>query len=353
MSHRKRKYRQRSETHNSQFDQSEGPSLARPDPTLFIVAHEADIIRGPQAARTADSLEVFTNVDGKGGSRIGDGLLKWEGNMRGEHGDMWVDRYDARLLLDALPTVSVGAMPPHAPPDSPCSGGWSDLPSDAEDTFFLTPSETADLHRTKRMRHLDELRTARLRALSPLSCDDADDADPWGGSDEEPDAAQTELMKRTAEHVVRATNDAQLRARILAHHGADARFAFLRGRWGRAWARAQMDVRREVLVEREAQGGLGGLTGYGSGSESESEAEHSGGDEDDAGAGGSEDSVQVAIAQTAEEPAVLTTQEARRAKAREWAQKRRAERATAGVDSQQGTETSSNLSPSQEPLFSV
>jgi hypothetical protein len=96
MSHRKRKYRQRSETHNSQYDQSEGHSLARPDPTLFIVAHEADIIRGPQAARTADSLEVFTNVDGKGGSRIGDGLLKWEGNVRGEHGDMWVDRY-ARL----------------------------------------------------------------------------------------------------------------------------------------------------------------------------------------------------------------------------------------------------------------
>jgi hypothetical protein len=76
MSHRKRKHRQRSETHNSQYDQSEGHSLARPDPTLFIVAHEADIIRGPQAARTADSLEVFTNVDGKGGSRIGDGLAQ-------------------------------------------------------------------------------------------------------------------------------------------------------------------------------------------------------------------------------------------------------------------------------------
>ena len=94
MSHRKRKHRQRSDTYNSVYDQSEGSSLARPDPSFFIVAHEADIIRGPQAARTADSLEVFTNVDGNGGSRIGDGLLKWESN--GEHGDMWVDRY-ARL----------------------------------------------------------------------------------------------------------------------------------------------------------------------------------------------------------------------------------------------------------------
>ncbi|KAF8273607.1 hypothetical protein EI94DRAFT_1715401 [Lactarius quietus] len=250
-------------------------------------------------------------------------------------------------------------MPTHAPPDSPYSGGWSDLPSDAEDTFFLTPSETADLHRTKRMRHLDELRTARLRALSPAA-DDNYDADPWGDSDEEPDAVQAELMRRTATHVVRATNDAQLRARILAHHGADARFAFLRGRWGRAWARAQADARREVLAERETQGALGGLTGYGSGSESEDEDEDEdelgGQGGDDAGAGGSED-VQVAIAQAAqepepEEPAVLTTQEARRAKAREWAQKRRAERA-AGVDNQQNIETSSNLSPSQEPLYSV
>ncbi|KAH9077777.1 hypothetical protein EDB83DRAFT_2540350 [Lactarius deliciosus] len=340
MSHRKRKHRQRSDTHNSQYDQSEGPSLACPDPALFIVAHEADIIRGPQAARTADSLEVFINVDGNGGSRIGEGLLKWEGNVRGEHGDMWVDRYDARLLLDAPPTVSVSAMPPHAPPDSP-GGGWSDLPSDSEDTFFLTPDETADLHRTKRMRHLDALRTARMRALSPCP-DDDDDADPWGGSDEEPDTAQAELMRRTAAHVARATNDAQLRARILAHHGADARFAFLRGRWGRAWARAQADARREILAEREAQdaGALGGLTGYGSGSEGE----------------GEDDGVRVVIAQAAqepepEEPAAGATQEARRAKAREWAQKRRAER-EARADNQQRTETSSNLRPSQEPLFS-
>ena len=102
MSHRKRKYRQRSDTYNNQYDQSEGPSLACQDPTLFIVAHEADIIRGPQAARTADSLEVFTNIDGKGGARIGDGLLKWEGNARGERGDMWVDRY-VRLSNDQHP----------------------------------------------------------------------------------------------------------------------------------------------------------------------------------------------------------------------------------------------------------
>ena len=105
-------------------------------------------------------------------------------------------RYDARLLLDALPRIARSTADPTddaaaaSGPDSPRGGGgWSDLPSDAEDTFFLTPDETADLHRTKRLRHLDALRTARLRALSP---DDApapggayDADDPWGGSDEE------------------------------------------------------------------------------------------------------------------------------------------------------------------------
>lgn len=123
-------------------------------------------------------------------------------------------RYDARLLLDPQlaskilnPSSSPDAVAvavhihtaSHHPvrPDSP--DGWSDLPSDAEDTFFLTPDETADLHRTKRLRHLDALRTARLRALSPDTFSDRADADPWGGSDEEvrknirPSAAKNEI----------------------------------------------------------------------------------------------------------------------------------------------------------------
>jgi hypothetical protein len=116
-------------------------------------------------------------------------------------------RYDARLLLDALPPFSANIVdhteasnndnapapaPAQAPfrADSPTPSGWSDLPSDAEDTFFLTPEETTDLHRTKRLRHFDALRTARLRALSPdatnnTGADVNADADPWGDSDEE------------------------------------------------------------------------------------------------------------------------------------------------------------------------
>lgn len=102
MSHRKRKHRQRSDTHSNQYDLhlQASSSSTRPDHTLFIVAHEADIVRGPQAARLADSLEVGTNVDGQGGSRIGEGLIKWESKVGSssssrdaEGGDIWVDRY--------------------------------------------------------------------------------------------------------------------------------------------------------------------------------------------------------------------------------------------------------------------
>lgn len=54
--------------------------------------------------------------------------------------------------------------------------------------------------------------------------------------------------------------------RILANHGGDKRFAFLRGRWASAWnaARARVQVQK-TREEKEAAGkmGLGGLADYG------------------------------------------------------------------------------------------
>jgi hypothetical protein len=154
-----------------------------------------------------------------------------------------------------------------------------------------------------------------------------------------------DLMRRTAAHTVRANNDAQLRARILAHHGADVRFAFLRGRWSHAWALAQAEANRAVFEEREktqSAGALGGLTGYGSGSEGDADDDGGGGGGDDDVVDGSVDNVtehtqvlegaaedgQTQEAQS-EEVALRATQEARRAKAREWADKRRAAKALA------------------------
>jgi hypothetical protein len=154
-----------------------------------------------------------------------------------------------------------------------------------------------------------------------------------------------DLMRRTAAHTVRANNDAQLRARILAHHGADVRFAFLRGRWSHAWALAQAEANRAVLEEEREKAqnadALGGLTGYGSGSEDDAEDDDDG-DGDDA-VDGSSDNVtertqvlegaagdgQATQEAQSEEVALRAAQEARRAKAREWAEKRRAAKALA------------------------
>src|SRR5258708_19726750 len=94
MSHRKRKHRQRSDTYSNQYDPPATSLSTLTDHSLFIVAHEADIIRGPQAASAADSLEVGINVDGRGGSRIGDGLLKWESKAgtNAQRGDILVNQ---------------------------------------------------------------------------------------------------------------------------------------------------------------------------------------------------------------------------------------------------------------------
>ncbi|KAH9012944.1 hypothetical protein EDB83DRAFT_2529730 [Lactarius deliciosus] len=105
------------------------------------------------AAHTTDSLEVFTNVDGNGGSRIGEGD-----------------------------------------------------PSNSEDTFLM-PDEMTNLHSTKCMHHLNALRTTRIRALSPAPCLDSDNADLWGGNNEEPDTAQAELIHWMAAQVVCRMNN--------------------------------------------------------------------------------------------------------------------------------------------------
>ena len=94
-------------------------------------------------------------------------------------------RYDARLLLESLPDVS-SPSDNVARPSSP--GGWSDLPSDSEDTFFFSAEEVEDYRREKRRRVMNRDREARLRAIRAEEGDDEAERDPkedWGGSDEE------------------------------------------------------------------------------------------------------------------------------------------------------------------------
>lgn len=230
-------------------------------------------------------------------------------------------RYDARLLLDA---VSEHASPKISQSRSLSPTGWSDLPSDTEDTFFFTPNEIEDYRREKRRRLIDQNREDRLRALAET--DEGEQSDLWGGSDEEPDDVQSELMKRTALHLLSSPNPAQLEMRILANHGADKRFAFLRGRWSRAWRTTKERLRQEK-VDQSTQSlrasrnvGLGGLAAYGDSDDEDSEEESESGETSPLKVGESSattlDSRNVRLEEA--------EQEARRARAREWAAQRRA-----------------------------
>ncbi|KAF9039270.1 hypothetical protein BJ165DRAFT_1497187 [Panaeolus papilionaceus] len=324
---------------------AEGGELHDPLRALHIEAHEAKILRGPQAEAAADSLEVLVCYEvtetGEGSgttpirqikSRMKDSqemtrtgaagvLVKLRsgdesqqstshlgtGGQRHEQDgpklsiidmdadvdtytngtgstpsgrplaqSIWVDRYDIRLLLDSLPSIP---LDPHSISTSTIRAsspsGWSDLSSDAEDTFFFTTEETEDFRRDKRRRLIEQAREERLKQRLEEDGDDAendDTHDAWGGSDEEPDETQALLMARTATHLASSPNPAQLEMRILANHGADARFAFLlpKGRWSRAWVTAKDKVKIEKekeAKEKEKQATLGGLAGYGSGSD--------------------------------------------------------------------------------------
>jgi hypothetical protein len=123
-------------------------------------------------------------------------------------------------------------------------------------------------------------------------------------------------------------NPAQLEMRILANHGADKRFAFLRGRWSRAWKTVKGRIRlgieaekAENMEEKGKQAALGGLSGYGDSDESEGEEEA----EEKAGIAimaekmGIEDAEKKLLSEEA-------LKEARRARAKEWMEKRKKER---------------------------
>ncbi len=100
---------------------------------------------------------------------------------------MFLCRYDARLLLDALPDSSPsGPISTYPIPGSP--SGWSDLPSDTEDVFFLSPEEANDFRNEKRRRLLEQAHEERVKARleeEKVEAQDTADDDPWGGSDEE------------------------------------------------------------------------------------------------------------------------------------------------------------------------
>jgi hypothetical protein len=91
------------------------PATSDPDLALFIQAHEAEVVRGPQARIAAASLEVKTDSSGSSSQLIiGDGLIRWgdagldaarrqgvsagfdeddDDQSQDERAAVWVDRY--------------------------------------------------------------------------------------------------------------------------------------------------------------------------------------------------------------------------------------------------------------------
>jgi len=217
---------------------------------------------------------------------------------------------------------------PGSPSSPPSPSGWSDLPSDAEDTFFFSASETSEFRRSKRRRLLDAAQSARLRSLRERDADE--DADPeegeeeaWGGDDEEPDEAQAELMRRTVRHVISSPDPVLLEMRILANHGSDRRFAFLRGRWKHNWRRmkalAKAEIQAESSTANKPSTGLN-LGDYGDSDEEQSDEDSSLRDAD------TSDQKETQEPSSDKVDAEEKSKAARRERAKEWSARRRAEK---------------------------
>lgn len=118
--------------------------------------------------------------------------------------------------------------------------------------------------------------------------------------------------------------------RILANHGGDKRFAFLRGRWARTWkvvkgrARIQKEKEPERSTAQSSGHILGGLVGYGD-SDGDSDKE-----DDQTGEGRlvSDETLPPDGNKNEDDVEQEAVKEARRARARDWAEKRRALKAS-------------------------
>jgi hypothetical protein len=200
------------------------------------------------------------------------------------------------------------------------------LDPDSEDLFFFSVDEAEDIRREKRRRLVESNHEARLLAMKGSGPVEPT-ANSWGGSDEEvraiyyipksfrfknamqPDASEMALMGKTATYIVSSPNPVQLEMRILANHGGDPRFAFLRGRWKRAWETAKETSK--PLTVKATSSKPSGLVSY-----------DSGGDEsrDD------EDLPEVskhALSQASAEDARIKAE--RRARVKEWSRRRKEE----------------------------
>lgn len=129
-------------------------------------------------------------------------------------------------------------------------------------------------------------------------------------------------MRRTATHVISSPNSEQLEMRILANHGKDPRFSFLRGRWKSAWIQLKEEEMAKLECSKPKQAmGMSNLIAYGTDSDEEDAEEHS--------VTGVVSSVETRPQGSDAGDVGEEVKAARRLRAKEWAKKRRAEKEAA------------------------
>ena len=79
-------------TSKRKAERRQSPQYTQPDPTLYILAHEAEIIRGPHVNALASSLEgSYAELGSEG---IKTRLVAWNPSSNRDEGSktVWVDR---------------------------------------------------------------------------------------------------------------------------------------------------------------------------------------------------------------------------------------------------------------------
>lgn len=205
-------------------------SVLRPCSFEVTLNHDADLKR---SLHTTPSLSH--NIDEVSG--WGTRLTTWT-NSSGNH-RIITDRYDAIHLLPELPAKIPCPASAQDLKEEENDVGWSDLDSDTEDLFYMTDTEAANFTRTKAKARLEahhSTRLAHLRSPTPPSAPTT----PFVGAINEGNCnqcteaeaqlskSQFDLMAKTARVLASSTNPSMLELKILANHGGDERFSFLR-----------------------------------------------------------------------------------------------------------------------------
>ncbi|KAK4705680.1 hypothetical protein P7C70_g508, partial [Phenoliferia sp. Uapishka_3] len=319
--HRSRQARSPSPNEASSSTTAYRLSSPPPNSDLHLRAEEATLISArhdtiaAQVEWREELQEEFAAAGGmEDGKRSKTRMIRWTGVADGEAKGVWIDRYDALNLLDAVPPSA------NEPPSPTLSAGFSDLPSDNEEMFYFDAETREEIEREKKRRKLNEGREERLRAIKEQE-EAARIAD-------EPDETQLAMMYKLHQTLLASPSPSILEIRILANHGSDPRFSFLRrdGKWREIWEKIRAEKKRDPepikQVEEKSHGALG-LVAYGSDSDSEEEPTEA-----------VEEVVTVKEEISTPSPVVTEGGEAERLKkeakaerAREWAAKRKAARA--------------------------